>query len=102
MSKLRQRPDDRKYQILNAAIAIASQSGGFSKLTREAVAKEAKCAEGLISKYFGTMVNFKRTIVRTAILTNNLSIIAQGLAVGDMHAQKAPKSLKSRALATLA
>lgn len=102
MSKLRQKPDDRKYQILNAALVLAEKPGGFSKLTREFIAKEIGCADGLISKYFGTMTAFRRTIIRSAILTENLSIIAQGLAIGDAHAQKANKNLKARALATLA
>ena len=99
---MRKHPDDRCVQILDAAVNIASKSGGFSKLTRESVAREAQCAEGLVSKYFGTMLSFKRAIVRHAIQKENLSIIAQGLAIGDMHAQKAPKHLKERALQTLA
>jgi len=99
---MRKKPDDRKYQILTAAISVAERPGGFSKLTRESVAKEIGCAEALISKYFGTMVNFRRTIMRSAVLTENLSIIAQGLAHGDLHAQKADPELKIRALNTLA
>jgi AcrR family transcriptional regulator len=98
----KQKPDDRKYQILTAALAVAERPGGFSKLTREAVAKEVGCAESLISRYFGTIPSFKRTIIRSAILTENLAIIAQGLAIGDPHAQKADESLKRKALDTLA
>lgn len=100
--KSRQKPDDRKYQILKAALALAEKPGGYSRLTRESVANEVGCADGLISKYFGTMTCFKRNIIRSAILTENLSIIAQGLATGDIHARKASKGLKARALATLA
>lgn len=102
MTKKRQKPDDRKYQILTAALAVAERPGGFSKLTRESVAKEVGCAEALISRYFGTMIAFRRTVMRSAILTENLSIIAQGLAHGDSHAQKADESLKRKALETLA
>jgi hypothetical protein len=47
------------------------------------------------------MPDFKRTIMRSAILTENLSIIAQGLATGDRHAQKADDAVKQSALATL-
>jgi AcrR family transcriptional regulator len=101
MSKKRQQPDDRRYQILTAALTVAERPGGWSALTRELVAKEVGCAEALISKYFGTMPDFKRTIMRSAILTENLSIIAQGLATGDRHAQKADDAVKQSALATL-
>ena len=102
MTKKRLQPDDRKQQILTAAIAVASRPGGWSKLTRDAVAKEAGCAEGLPSKYFGTMVAFRRAIMRAAIVAEELGVIAQGLAAGDKCAQKADESLKRKALKTLA
>ena len=102
MTKKRLLPDDRKLEILNAAIKVAGQPGGWAKLTREAVAREAQCAEGLISKYFGTMVAFRRAIMRAAIVAEELGVIAQGLAAGDKCAQKADESLKRKALETLA
>lgn len=102
MTKNRLLPDDRKLEILNAAIKVAGRPGGWSKLTRDAVAKEAGCAEGLPSKYFGTMVSFRRAIMRAAIGAENLAVIAQGLAAGDKCAQKADESLKRKALETLA
>jgi AcrR family transcriptional regulator len=102
MTKKRLLPADRKLQILDAAIKVASLPGGYAKLTRADVAKQADCAEGLPSKYFGTMVNFKRAIMRAAIHDWNLSIIAQGLAAGDKVAAKAEEALKRKALDTLA
>ena len=102
MTKKRLQPDDRKNQILTAAIRVASRPGGWAKLTREAVAKEAACAEGLPSKYFGTMVNFRRTIMREAIRLGELNVIVQGLVAGDKCAQKAPPELKAAAVESLA
>ena len=111
MTKKRLQPDDRKQQILTAAIRVAARPGGWAKLTRDAVAREAGCAEGLPSKYFGTMVSFRRSIMREAIRLAELekappaiydSVIAQGLAAGDKCAQKADPELKARALNTLA
>lgn len=102
MTKKRLQPDDRKQQILTAAIRVAARPGGWSKLTRDAVAKEAGCADGLVSKYFGTMLTFRRTIMRAAIVRADLSVIAQGIASGDKYAQKADPELKARALNTLA
>lgn len=100
--KKRLDPKDRKAQILDAAITVAAARGGWSKLSREAVARQAACSDGLISVYFGTMVNFRRTVMRAAIKAENLSVIAQGLACGDKCAHKATPELKTRALATLA
>ena len=102
MTKKRLQPDDRKRQILTAAIRVAARPGGWAKLTRDAVAKEADCAEGLPSKYFGTMISFRRAIMRAAIHDWNLSIIAQGLAAGDKVAMIAVDALKRKALDTLA
>ena len=102
MTKKRLLPDDRKLEILNAAIKVAGRPGGWSKMTRDAVAREAQCAEGLVSKYFGTMVTFRRSIMRAAIVAEELGVIAQGLAAGDKCAQKADESLKRKALETLA
>ena len=88
-------PDDRKEQILAAALKVAGRPGGWAKLTRDAVAKEANCAEGLPSKYFGTMVAFRRAIMRAAIRDWNLSVIAQGLAAGYKVALKAEEDFVS-------
>jgi len=101
MTKKRLHPDDRKQQILTAAIKVAGRPGGWGKLTRVAVAKEAGCAEGLVSKYFGTMIAFRRSIMRAAIQARNLAVVAQGLAAGDTNAQKAPPELKAAAVETL-
>ena len=95
-------PADRKQEILDAAIRVAAKPGGWANLTRDAVAKEANCAEGLPSKYFGTMVAFRRAIMRAAIQARNLAVVAQGLAAGDTNAQKAPPELKRQALDSLA
>ena len=102
MTKKRLQPDDRKYQILTAALAVAARPGGYAKITREAIAKEVGCAEALVSKYFGTMPQMRRTIMRAAIVAENLAVVAQGLAAGDASAKKADPDLKARALQTLA
>jgi len=101
MTRKRLRPDDRKQQILTAAIKVASEPGGWAKLTRDAVAKEAGCVASLVSLHFGTMTNFRRSVMRAAIVAEELSVIAQGLAAGDNCAQKVDESLKRKALSTL-
>lgn len=98
---MRLKPADRKQQILFAALTLAKAQGGWSKLTRKGVAEEAECAEALVSRYFGTMVKFKRAIMRSAIQHECLEIIAQGLACNDKYASASPLSLRTRALATL-
>ncbi len=96
------RIEERKKSILNAAIVVTSQPGGWSKMTRILVAKEADCAESLISLHFGTMADFRRTVMRAAIKLNNLSVIGQGVACGDKTALKLPSDVRDTALKSLA
>jgi len=98
----RNKVEASKQKILAAALKVAASPGGWSKLTRESVAREAECADALISRYFGTMVTFRRTILRAAIKGRIPSIIAQGLAAGDTYAKKADADLKTEALQYLA
>ena len=98
---MRLHPDNRKEQILDAAVRVAAKPGGWSTMTRRTVAIEANCADALVSKYFGTMPAFKRTIMRAAVKAINLSVIAQGIATGDKYALKADDAIKAQALATL-
>ena len=94
----RMKPDDRKDEILKAALVV-SEIHGYDKITRAQVAQQANgCAESLVSNYFGTMVEFRRKLMREAIATENLKIIAQGVIVKDVHALKAPLELRQRAV----
>lgn len=95
-------PQDRKTEIIDAALRVAERPGAYSKLTRVGIATEAGCAEGLVSRYFGTMNAFKRVVMRAAIQRSNLSIIAQGLACGDNVAAKVHPDIKNQALKNLA
>lgn len=98
---MRLHPDDRKDQILQAALSVCEKAGGWSSLTRTAVASKADCADALVSRYFGTMVAFRRTIMRAAVRNTNLSIIAQGVVAGDKVALKAPEGLRKQALQSI-
>jgi len=91
----------RRETILTAALTVARSPGGWSTLTREAVAREAKCTDGLVSKYFGTMTDFRRTIMRAAIAQRDLRIIGQALACEYPHAYKADPALRKEALGSI-
>jgi len=91
----------RREVILNAALIVARRPGGWSKLTRESVAIEAQCTDGLVSRYFGTMTDFRRTIMRAAIAQKDLKIIGQALACEYSHAYKADPELRKQALNSL-
>lgn len=100
--KTRTFPLLRKDHILNVAVELSKQPGGFTGLTRQMVAETAGVSSGLINNYYGTMVQLKRDVMRTAIRERVLEIIGQGVACGDKHANKAPKGLKQQAINYLA
>ena len=101
MSRTRLDPTVRKDQIITAAIELARRDG-YENVRREGVAAQAGIAPGLVSKYWGTMPQLRRAIMRHAIEIEDLIVIAQGIARGDPCARKAPQKLKDRALAQLA
>ena len=93
-------PADRIAQILQAALVVASKVG-YARLTREDIAKRADVPASLISYHLGTMPALRRKIMREAIRTECLPVVAQGLAIRDRFALKAPAELRARAVASL-
>lgn len=101
VTKNRANPALRKDQILSVAVTQAKEVG-YTKITRDGVAEGAGVSMGLVTRYFGTMKNLRRDIIRYAIRNDIAEIIAQGLANGDCHARKAPAELKAQAATLLA
>lgn len=93
-------PKVRKAEILAVAVQRASLLG-LAGLRRDDVAQAAGVANGLVTRYFNTMTQLRRAVVRAAIHSENLPLIAQALANRDPDAMKAPEELRKRALASL-
>ena len=87
----------RKDQILNVAICL-SKTHGYHKITREAIAHHADVSASLVSRYFNTMNQLRRTIIRAAIKQKIPEIIAQGIANRDARVQDIPDELRAKAL----
>jgi len=94
------KPAERKADILDAAVK-AAQRVGFMQVRQKDIADEAKCGFGTVSLYYNTMQQMRRAIMRAAIERKVLPIIAQGLAIRDTQAMKAPDALKKAALNSL-
>lgn len=91
---------ERIAQILAAALTCAIEKG-YSRVTREDIAKRANIAPTLIPYHMGTMPSLRRDIMREAVRVECLPVIAQGLALRDSHALKAPEELRRRAVEAL-
>lgn len=92
---------ERTAQILKAALEVCSKQTTYSRVTRDQIAARAGCAPTLITYHFGTMNELRRDIMREAVRSECLPVIAQGLAARDRHALKAPEALRTRALQSL-
>lgn len=96
----RLKPEIRRAQILEFAVQAAREHG-YQRITRDDVARRAGVSTGLVTRYFNTMPQLKRAVMRYAVRHEILEIVAQGLAAADPHARKASQELKQRAIATL-
>lgn len=93
-------PKVRKDEILAVAVQRA-KALGINGLRRDDIAEHAGVANGLVTRYFNTMTQLKRAVIRFAVHNEILPLIAQGLATRDPEALKAPEELKTRALTSL-
>ena len=100
MTTRRLQPDDRRAQILSAAVDLAADQG-FLSLTRDAVAKAAGVSPGLVTFYFFAVSELRRQVMQRAVENEHLSILAEGLAARDEVALSAPAWIKARAIATM-
>lgn len=96
----KKKPAERHEQILNGAIEHA-KAVGFGRMTRDGVAALCGLAPASINLHFSTMTQLRRDVMRAAVKREILPIVAQGLAMKDPHACKAPHALQERALAAL-
>lgn len=87
---------ERRMAILEAAVQLTTTCG-YRELTQANIANEAKVSPGLITFHFNNMDSLRDALMRHAIETQNLRILAQGLAVQDSIAIAAPVDLRAAA-----
>lgn len=89
-----------KDEILQAAIQVAERDG-WSNMTRDAIANHAGVAMGSVNAYYGTLKQLRRAVMRAAVRQQHHRIIAQGLALGDKDALKAPRWVREAAVSKI-
>ena len=86
----------RKEEILSAALDIAKTSG-LAAVSGKKIAAALGIGRTGIMHHIISMHELRCAVMRRAIKTEELVIIAQGLAAGDPIAQEAPEGLRRRA-----
>jgi len=89
-------PKNRTRELLAHALLVA-RDAGLQSMTRQAIADHAGVSEGLVTARLGTMAAIRRDVMRAAVRESCVEVVAQGLALRDPHALKAPADLKARA-----
>lgn len=86
----------RKAAIIDAAVRIASERGGWAKMTREAIALEAGCSQALVSHYLGDIPKIRKAVIKIAVQEEIRVILIQSLNLHDGYVVKRwlPASLK--------
>lgn len=87
----------RREFFIRAAMKVAEQKGGFHRLTREMIAKEAGVSPPLVSRYLGGMDTIRSTIMTEAVAQSRTAIVAQGLTAGHPVALAASETIKQKA-----
>lgn len=93
-------PKERTEQLLDAALRVAARHG-LAQTTRAQIAEAAGVSPALVSHHLGTMEAMRRSVMRRAIATETLPVIAEGLLARDKFAMKASPELRQRAIASI-
>lgn len=90
---------NRKLELLALGLALAEKEG-IQNVSRAKLAERSGMSEALLS-YYWTATGFRADLLAAAILRENLTVIAQGLALRHPIALGAPLALRQAAAATL-
>jgi len=93
-------PGERQAEILEEAYAQAAATG-LSQVTRASVANALGISDGLISRYFGTVLGLRDAVLAKAVTKENADIVADALEL-QMNTHHVPPPLVDNARKILA
>lgn len=91
------KPDIRKDEIVAVALRLAAKTH-YKQVQRKQVADALGVTPPAITYHFGTMGQLQKAIMRRAVDSSCLKVIAQGLVANDKQAQKAPADVRQKAV----
>lgn len=87
---------NKRELIIDAALALAAKVG-YQNITQQAVAIAAGVAKGTVTYHFVAMIKLQDAVMKRAVETNDLRIIAQGLTGRNWYALHADESVRKNA-----
>ena len=61
---------------------------GYQNITREQVAKEAGVGAGTVNLHYSSMKQLKKEIVRHAVRSDNIKVIAQAIVANEPYVKR--------------
>ena len=101
MPRIRLTPRKRRESIIVAALQLASNPGGWNRLTRAAIAERAGCSTGCVSLHLGSMDAIRSLLVRVSIKQEYFDVLIQALSAGHPAAERMKPMLRQKALSHL-
>ena len=95
--RVRATAEDRKSEFLAKAMVLAEEKG-FNRFSSLDLANAIECGHSLVFHHFINMRNLRIEVMKSAIETQNLKVLGQGLMARDEVALSAPDALKQKAL----
>jgi len=89
--------DMRAEQLAKIALRLATESS-YIQVTRDDVAKVAGVVPGVVNYSIGGAADLRNAIIIQAIRDENITVLAQALALRHPEAINAPRLLKARAV----
>lgn len=90
----------KEQEVLMAALDCARDLG-YAFMTRRDIAEYADCSESLVSHYLGSMEQVRLEVMKVAVVTEDVTVLAQGIFFKNPEALKASKELRQQALQTI-
>lgn len=89
--------NERRGEYLEIALQLA-QDSNYMQVTPDAIAAFAGVSVGSVYYALGTLTDMRDCIVRKAVETENVTVVAQALGLQHSAALEAPQLLKARAV----
>ena len=93
----RENPAKRRAEILHHALDLAEEIG-YSRLTRDAIAKRAGVAFSLVTYYFRNIENLKIEMILEAIDLKIIPVLAEALTMGELTYNKLPRGVGKKVI----
>lgn len=98
MTKVPEPVEDRRTQMLSAAIQLAEEKGWY-KLTHTSVAAATQTDRSLVNYYLGSKANFRDEVMKVAVQRRLIPVVAEGLLYLNDVALSAPQAVQREARA---